>query len=319
MYNVAVTLEILPLRQVRSGQLEPVLQEEARIWQQQLHWDFRPSGDLVRRFVDAQALNGFALALGKRLVGYAYFVAEESKGLMGDLYLQEEFRAIEHENLLMEAVLEALMHNPQLHRVESQLMLLRTAHRRPAPEGSCLKVYERNFMMTEVARIQELAAVPPRHKVVVENWTERRQEEAAQLIAGAYQGHIDGDINDQYRSASGARRFLFNIVQYPGCGAFHQPASYIASEVHTGRLCGISLCSLVAPDVGHVTQICVSPRAQGTGVGYHLLRQTLLTLAEYGCQKVSLTVTAQNARAVALYERMGFFIARKFPAYVWEF
>jgi ribosomal protein S18 acetylase RimI-like enzyme len=311
--------EILHLRHVRPGQLEAVLQEEIRIWHQQLSWDFRGSADLVRRFVDAQALNGFALMLGDQLIGYSYFVAEEYKGLIGDLYLLEEFRTIERENQLLGAVLDALMHSPHLHRIESQLMLLRSAYRRPAPPGSSLRVHERNFMIVDLSRVHELPAVPARPKIVIESWTESRQEEAAQLIADAYHGHVDSEINDQYRSTAGARRFLFNIVQYPGCGSFFQPASYIASELYTGRLCGISLCSLVANEVGHITQICVSPAVKGTGVGYQLLRQTLRGLAEHGCRKVSLTVTAENREAVALYERTGFFTARKFPAYVWEF
>ena len=45
-------------------------------------------------------------------------------------------------------------------------------------------------------------------RIFFDRWTERRQDEAAQLIASAYRGHIDSEINDQYRSAEGARRFL---------------------------------------------------------------------------------------------------------------
>ena len=95
-------------------------------------------------------------------------------------------------------------------------------------------------------------------------------------------GHIDSRINDQYRTSAGARRFLHNIVQYPGCGAFYRPASLAAFEGVSGRLCGISLASLVTPETGHVTQICVSPAVRGTGIGYELLRQSLTTLARHG-------------------------------------
>jgi len=30
--------------------------------------------------------------------------------------------------------------------------------------------------------------------------------------------HVDGEINDQYRSRAGALRFLKNIILLPGCG-----------------------------------------------------------------------------------------------------
>jgi ribosomal protein S18 acetylase RimI-like enzyme len=152
----------------------------------------------------------------------------------------------------------------------------------------------------------------------VEKWSEHYQDRASQLIAAAYFGHIDSRINDQYRSPLGARRFLYNIVQYPGCGAFFRPASYAAFEAATGQLCGISLASLVAPNCGHITQICVSPSVRGTGMGHDLLCRSLTTLREMGCVSASLTVTAANEDAVSLYERMGFRTIRRFSAFVWE-
>jgi ribosomal protein S18 acetylase RimI-like enzyme len=107
-------------------------------------------------------------------------------------------------------------------------------------------------------------------------------------------------------------------VQYPGCGTFYRPASYAAFDSATGRMCGISLASLVDTECGHITQICVSPWARGTGAGYALLRQSLLTMREMGCGTVSLTVTASNHDAIRLYERVGFQVIRRFSAFVWE-
>jgi ribosomal protein S18 acetylase RimI-like enzyme len=107
-------------------------------------------------------------------------------------------------------------------------------------------------------------------------------------------------------------------VQYPGCGAFYRPASVVAFEGVTGRVCGISLASLLTPETGHLTQICVSPSVRGTGIGHELMRQSLVALREMGCTSASLTVTAANEDAVALYERVGFETIRRFPAFVWE-
>ena len=86
-----------------------------------------------------------------------------------------------------------------------------------------------------VARLREGRPTQP---VWFDSWSERKQDEAATLIATAYRGHVDSEINDQYRSPAGARRFLMNIVQFPGCGAFFQPASYVAVDPGTGRLSG---------------------------------------------------------------------------------
>ena len=156
-----------------------------------------------------------------------------------------------------------------------------------------------------------------RYRIYVEKWADNYHEPAAQLIASAYLGHVDSHINDQYRSVAGARKFLFNIVQYPGCGTFHRPASFAAFDPG-GRLCGICLSSLVASEIGHITQICTGNWVRGAGVGYELLRHALAALQESGCTKVSLTVTSSNKPAIKLYECTGFKTRRQFSAYVWE-
>ncbi len=67
-----------------------------------------------------------------------------------------------------------------------------------------------------------------------------------------------------------------------------------------------------------MTQICVSPEVRGTGIGHELLRQSLISLRDMGCNSASLTVTSANHDAVSLYERVGFQTTRRFSAYVWE-
>jgi ribosomal protein S18 acetylase RimI-like enzyme len=39
-----------------------------------------------------------------------------------------------------------------------------------------------------------------------------------------------------------------------------------------------SLASLVASDAGHITQICVAPSQRSKGIGYALLRRSMLAL-----------------------------------------
>ena len=206
---------------------------------------------------------------------------------------------------------------PPINRIESQLMMLAFAPDRSLPAAECMSAFERNFMRLDLHRAS-LAEGRVRWPMYIERWSDHYTDAAAQLIAAAYAGHIDSRINDQYRSVAGARRFLYNIVQYPGCGSFYRPASFAAFEALNGSLCGVSLASLVAPECGHITQICVSPRVRGTGIGYALLRQSLQALKETGCRTASLTVTAANDDAVQLYERVGFRTVRRFWAYVWE-
>ena len=309
---------LVELRHIRSAELSALLEEEARNWERMLDWDFRPSAGLVRRFVDMQALTGFALLVNGRVVGYSYYVCEERKGLIGDLYVMNDFASVENEMNLLTAVLDSLLKAPLVGRVESQLMMLRNAAHIPPSYRRHLRTHRRNFMELDLEAVEHLPLGKANSDIVVDSWTERKQDEAASLIANAYHGHVDSDINDQYRSPGGARRFLLNIVQYPGCGSFFQPASYVAIDSRNGRLCGICLSSLVNADVGHITQVCVSRAVRGTGVGYELMRYSLEALAKHACRKASLTVTATNTEAIELYERMGFRKVREFAAFVWE-
>lgn len=313
------------MRYLRSEDLDPLLDEEVKAWRQLLDWDFGKSADLVRRFVDMRALNGVALVDDGEAVGYAYYVLEEHKGLIGDLYVRDTFCSVENENRLLESALASLTAAPQVGRIESQLMMWHSTGRLAMPMPRHLSGFERNFMMLEIERatfdpMRRWARSSPAaaSRVYLEKWSDQYQEPAAHLIAAAYQGHVDSLINDQYRSVAGARRFLFNIVQYPGCGTFFKPASVAAFDRLTGRICGICLASLVMPYCGHITQICVAPWVRGAGVGYQMLRQSLALLREAGCRKTSLTVTASNRDAIKLYEDVGFTTIRKFFAYVWE-
>jgi ribosomal protein S18 acetylase RimI-like enzyme len=309
---------IVDLRQIRGADLDPLLNEETETWREMLEWDFHPSAGLVRRFLDMQSLTGYALLMAGRVAGYSYFVAEERKGLIGDLYVMEEFATPDVEAHLLHTVLDGMVKSPFVHRIESQLMMLRHGSRIALPYWRYLKVHLRDFLEIDLAKAQALPQGAAARAVTIDNWSERKQDEAAQLIATAYQGHVDSDINDQYRSPAGARRFLMNIVQYPGCGAFFQPASYVALDARTGHLCGICLSSLVAEEIGHITQVCVSKAVRGHGVGYELLRRSLEALARNNCKRVSLTVTSANRSAIDVYLRMGFTKRRDFSAYVWD-
>jgi len=309
---------VVELRQLRGGDLDLLLDEETQAWRETLDWDFRGSANLVRRFLEIQALNGYALLINGYPVGYSYYVAEERKGLIGDLYVLKDYVNVENEERLITAVVDGLMKTPLIRRIESQLMMLRTGPAITLPQHRFLRMFVRNFMEIEAESAGRLPEKRPSQAVVFDAWSERKQDEAATLIASAYQGHIDSEINDQYRSPAGARRFLMNIVQFPGCGSFFQPASFVAMDPGSGRLAGICLASLVQADVGHVTQVCVSKAARGTGAGYELIRRSLESLARHGCRKVTLTVTGSNAEAIGLYERMGFRKTRNFSAYVWD-
>ena len=124
------TPELLDLRQLTAADLAPLLEEETAAWRETLDWDFGNSAQLVERFVDLHALNGHALIEDGEAIGYTYYVYEEHKGLVGDLYVRASARTPENERRLLERVIDSLL-AARVRRVEAQLMMadyLRSIH-----------------------------------------------------------------------------------------------------------------------------------------------------------------------------------------------
>ncbi len=309
-------MEILDLRQVRARDLESLLEEENLVWREQLRWDYTSSADLIKRFVEARALTGYAALEEGRAVGYSFFVYEEYKGLIGNLFVSRHYCG-GTESQLLTHVIETMQETPGIRRIEAQLMNFGAGSLEATFRRERFQTYGRKFMMVELVKA---ATLEPRALLDVEvlPWNDRHFDEAASLITAAYRHHVDSEINDQYRTTAGAVRFLKNIIQFPGCGSFYGAGSLLAFHRRTGMLSGMILTSVVHPDVGHVTQVCVAPGLHGEGIGYELMRRSLEAFRADRFAGVSLTVTAANRRAVELYDRMGFQTLKEFCAYVWN-
>jgi ribosomal protein S18 acetylase RimI-like enzyme len=315
-------VEILDLRHFSSGDLRPLLEGEAQVWSRLLSWDYRGSAEMILRYVDAKILPGYAAIERGRIFGYSFFVYEGSKGVIGDLFVgggngtrPDGEHAIEVR--LLTHVIETLQRSPGIHRVEAQLLVHETGAVAQPFLDQGFRRHPRLFMALPLGSAAESGVRPPAD-IEIRPWTEHDYQAAAAVITAAYRGHIDSEINDQYRSLSGSVRFLNNIVRFPGCGIFDTEASFVALHRPTRSLVGVILCSRVKHDVGHVTQVCVVPDLRGHGIGKLLLATSTRALRQRGFELLSLTVTQANERAVALYERLGFSTSRVFDAFVWE-
>lgn len=311
-------LEIFDLPQFRLREMTPLLEEEAAAWQRTLHWNYETSSALVGQFIDSQALSGMVLCDRDAAVGYTYFICEERKALLGCLFISEPYRGEESEYRLLEATLDAARRRPGIRRIEAQFMLHPYPLAAP-PLAEHLEVHERLFMGAPLPLPGYAPSPAPQGlSLRVEPWHERYQDRAAVLIEEAYRGHLDSRINDQYRTVEGGRRFLYNIIQYPGCGRFADESSFVAVEHGSGTLLAACLASVVSEGVGHITQVCTLPRARGLRLGRHLMERSMERLAAEGCRYVTLTVTGANHNAARLYSQLGFTVLHRFPAYVWE-
>jgi ribosomal protein S18 acetylase RimI-like enzyme len=311
--------EILDLRHFSSHHLRALLEHETHTWGKLMCWDYRSSADMILRYIDSKLLPGYTAVENGRVFGYTFFVYEGSKGVVGDLYADQtvQLRKNSVECMLATHAIETLQQSPGIHRIEAQLL----PHESGAVSEPFLKEgfrqHPRLFMALPLKtgpRIQ-ISSTPD---IEFRRWGEQDFQPAAAVITAAYRGHIDSDINDQYRSLVGSSRFLNNIVRFPGCGMFDSNASFVAVHKLTRSVIGVLLCSRVREDVGHITQVCILPEFRGKKIGELLIALSTQELRSRNFSALSLTVTESNHKAVALYDKLGFETKRRFDAFVWE-
>jgi ribosomal protein S18 acetylase RimI-like enzyme len=308
-------MNIIDLRQTSVRQLEPLLEEEARHWRDDLHWDYRGALDLIKRFLDAHALAGCVAIENGAAAGYCFYVLEDQKGLIGGLYVASKYAKSNIGPRLLEEMLFHMRALPQLSRVEAQLMPF-SGPVEPTLREQGFRLHTRQFMLLDLAHAPATPPAPPAG-MRLSRWHDRYFEPCAKLIFLAYADHVDGEINDQYRSRSGALRFLKNIILLPGCGNFVPGASFVLHQPGSDDLIGAILTSEVCPGVGHTTQICVQPGYQGHGIGRTLMLTSADALRSMKFRELTLTVTSDNHTAVRLYEKLGFRTIKSFTAGVW--
>ena len=316
-----VHLEILDLRHFSAKQLRPLLETEARVWQDRLRWNYRSSTELLLQYLDSHVLPGFVALENGKVCGFTFCVYEGIKAVVGDAFAIESHHrdARQITDILLQHLFELLHNSPNVQRIESQLLLYDSGSFARIFREEGLSTYPRLFMERNLdsrGHVPQLATPSP--SLSLRRWSSMDYQATAELIHACYRGHVDARINDQYRSLHGSLRFLHNIVRFPGCGIFEGDQSWVLEEVPGGKLVGVILCSRVADAVAHVTQLCVTPERRGQRLGAVLLQQCLSRLEYTGYEGISLTVTEENEKAVRLYEEHGFSTRHRFDAVVYD-
>jgi ribosomal protein S18 acetylase RimI-like enzyme len=317
--TVATQLEILDLRHFSARQLRPLLEAEARLWQQRLRWNYQSSTELLLQYLDSRILPGFVALDRGRICGFTFCVYEGQKAVVGDAFAiaNDPAQMLQITQQLLHQLLQLLHHSPGIRRVESQLLLYDAGTIDDTFLAAGFTMYPRLFMEYDLPRSSnpfDASRLPSHIELLV--WSPDHYQAAAELIHESYAGHIDARINDQYCSLHGSLRFLHNIVRFPGCGVFDPEASWVLRDKRTGALIAMLLCSRVADDVAHITQLCVAKPYRGKRLGISLLEHCIHHLTRTGFAAITLTVTEANHQAVKLYQDSGFFIRHRFDAMV---
>jgi hypothetical protein len=165
-------MQILDLRQIPSRKLEPLFQEETRHWRDELHWDYGPSVDLIRKFVDSHSLGGYVAMEDDKPAGYGFYVLEDHKGLIGGLFVSSRKSQEPITKSLVTEMVTALRATPRLKRVEAQLMPFGT-ELDPKFLSQYFTLHTRLFMLLPLAEAR-LSNKPISSGLRLEPWTDKR-------------------------------------------------------------------------------------------------------------------------------------------------
>jgi ribosomal protein S18 acetylase RimI-like enzyme len=322
-----VSIEVLDLRHFAAPMLRSILESEGEVWRQRLHWDYRASAKLLMQYLDSHMLPGYVALEAGQVSGYVFCVYEETKAVIGDVFAIPEPGSAPHfgtdtaheiEETLLKHLFETLLNSPQLNRIESQLLLHPSGTHALSFRKAGFQIFRRLFMVRQLEGVAPDVRVELPADLELRPWRDDDVSAAGRLIAEAYKGHSDSEINDQYCSAQGSMRFLHNIVRYAGCGVFAPQVSHVVVDRNSREIIALVLGSRVSPQSGHITQLCVHPSFRRRRLARMLLNVAAACFVHQGASEISLTVTEANAEAIALYNVDGYRVAHTFDAAVWQ-
>lgn len=137
-------------------------------------------------------------------------------------------------------------------------------------------------------------------------WSEELLEAHAEVLYQSFAGELDSIVFPSLGSRSGCYRVISNIV-----GSFlFVPESTWLVAAPTGQYCGTIQGIQSSEELGAIQNLGVVPDYRRLGLGRALLLKSLHGFKERGYKRAMLEVTADNAPAVKLYEKLGFRVAQ---------
>jgi ribosomal protein S18 acetylase RimI-like enzyme len=319
-----VAMQVLTLADVPINGLDVVLASEAKYWAEELFWDYRPAIGLIRKYVAAQSLPGFALCSSEGLVaGYCYYVVDSipelsgvsPTGYIGNVYIMPQWASSRGYGLLVSRAAQALWSQKLVDRIESQVFNF-NCDLAPLFKDQGFEALDRHFMLLDLEETATPQSAEKRGFHIVP-WNRNYFLAAAEVIYDSYLASSDRLLCRDYQTLEGCRRFLRNLVDNPGCGQFLSETSTLALNGRS-EVAAVLITSQISEGTGMIPQISVRRRFQGKGLGTWLLKDYFEKARKKSFKRIALSVSEANRGAYDLYRRLGFYSRKDFHAFIWS-
>ena len=311
-------MRIRPLADLAYRDMRVLLQEEADHWQDELLWDFKEVSGAVATSLDRGDLVGRVADDGLRPVGYAFYLRETGRAVVGSVYASEGHRGTGLEEKLVEDLLSEAMgaEDPRgvtFDRIECQTLFSTAPSVTRCFQRNGFKGRPRHYMVLDLARP---VVVPPAGVDVRLRHLRREDLDAvASVVHESHLGSVDAALNLTYATPVHCRAFVDTLVLRAGCGRFDPDSSLVAESAD--GIVGAVLGSRLSRDNGHICQVSVRRDMQRAGLGSTLVLRALDSFRRQGLRWASLSVTVDNERAHRLYRQLGFSLRKEFAAWAW--
>jgi ribosomal protein S18 acetylase RimI-like enzyme len=306
----------LPIKHLDAVHLIPLMEEEEKEWLSDLGWDYAPIRNILVSFVKQKLLPGYVAVINeKNAVGYTYFLVNQTKGIIGALYVSKMNNGQAVTKELLSNTIACLKDYSTINRIEAQIMPFNNMDLTDTFTQNNFHHYPRYYMDLDLNAYDRQEDSSLQEKILP--WNSAYLERAGEMTFLSYQNQIDAEICEDYCSPTGCTGYLRSLVENPGCGIFMPETSFMALDSQ-GDPCGYVICCRISNGNGMIPQIAIHPSHQGIGLGNALMFRCLQRLRNMGFHSLSLTVTQQNQRAFDWYQHLGFRIRKSFGGYVWQ-
>jgi ribosomal protein S18 acetylase RimI-like enzyme len=292
-----------PIASVPRADLDCLLDEEAVMWRNELSWGFEPTRTRLEGALREGVLTGFAVTDDAGVCAYATYAENDGQGIVGSFFASSRVRGLGVESALVDQILDRLVAR-NLRVIDCQTLF-------SSDPGLTAPFVQRGF--DSASRVyMTLDRDAWRGSTRVAGTTVRshpiHRTDLGSVTRLVYHAHRETralDASSSFDSLVSCEKILRQVVLDNVCGPF-DPLGSRRVEVN-GEAVAACVLTWPLPDVAHISEVATAPAHRRQGLAHQCVAESVTSALErMGARLVTLSVTASNRPAMALYESLGF-------------